>query len=128
MSGDETDYGWQGPENRKPRHVVVIDWRNPEVLLFFRILDALYTSTRFENDDKVDSGRFPNTRVRSNAVVKAKVVRGLPQNFYNPEWLKLLTTSEIDDLEMQPSVELNFELETLLYVYFPSIQPHSSLS
>lgn len=116
MSGDETDHSWQGPLHQKPHFVLIIDWRNPEVLIFFRILDGLYFSTRFEHDGRIDSGRFPNTRVRCNIVVKGKVVRGLPRNFYNPEWLKLLTPSEIDDLEMRPSIELNFAPKTLSYV------------
>lgn len=115
MSGDETDHSWQGRRNQQPHHVVIIDWRNPEVLVFFCILDGLYFSTRFEHDGRIAAGRFPNTRIRSNIVVKGKVVRGLPANFYNPEWLKLLTPSEIDDLEMKPSIELNFAPETLKY-------------
>lgn len=131
MSGDETDHDWNGPRNQQPHHVFIIDWRNPEVLVFFCILDGLYFSTRFEHDGRIDAGRFPNTRLRCNTVVKGKVVRGLPENFYNPEWLKLLTPTEIADLEMKASIELNFAPETLKCVFrFPSLhflKPSNSL-
>lgn len=113
MSGDETDYEWQGPANQQPHYVLIIDWRNPEVVLFFRILDALYFSSRFEHDGRIDAGRFPVTRVRSNTQVKGKVVKGLPENFYNPQWLLGLTQDERDDLMMEPPIELDFSPSTL---------------
>lgn len=112
MSDDETDSEWDGPANQIPHFVKIINWRNPDVINFFRLLDALYLSTRFTGS-KWSSGRFPHTRVPSVRLNECDAIPGLPVNFYSPQWLLQLSDIERRKLNTRPSIDLDFSQSVL---------------
>ncbi len=120
MSGDESDTEWKGPKDQLPHFVSVLSWRNPEVVGFFRVLDALYFSTHFK-DNKWSPGRFPHTRVPSLRVKHSDAVPGLPVNFYNPTWLAQLSDIEKRKLKMKEILKLDFSVHILRWALIPCI-------
>jgi hypothetical protein len=112
MSDDETDSEWDGPADRVAHFIKVMSWRNPDVVNFFRVLDALYFSTRFQWN-KWSPGRFPHTRVPSIRRTECDAVPGLPVNFYRPQWLSQLSEIERRKLKIRPAINLDFSQEIL---------------
>ena len=123
MSDDETDSEWNGPPDRVAHFIKRTTWRNPDVVDFFHVLDALYFSTRFQWN-KWSPGRFPHTRVPSVRLTECDPVPGLPVNFYRPQWLSQLNEIERRKLKTRPAINLEFSQEILRYVKVISfIQP-----
>jgi len=50
ISDNETDAEWTGPKDQLPHFISTLAWRNPEVVDFFRVLDAMYFSSRFKDN------------------------------------------------------------------------------
>jgi len=124
MSDDETDSEWDGPVNRAPHFIKTLKWCNPDVINFFRVLDALYFSTRFKGN-KWSPGRFPHTRVPSVRLKGCDAVPGLPVNFYRPQWLLQLSDIERRKLKTRPAIDLTFSrnilrLRIILIIYITS--------
>lgn len=106
MSGDElTDF-----RGDHPRYAITnLTWRNPAIHAWFKTLDHLHLSTRFKADMTPTSGAFPHHRVPSRRVEDHQpIVPGLPINFYNPVFLEGMEQYEIDDLDIQPKLDLSF--------------------
>ena len=122
MSGDETDHR-QGNLN----YVVRIPaWRNPEVEDFFKVLDSLHLSTRFQSNGRAKRGKFPHPRIRSGRPpITGTFVPGLPANFYDDNWLRSLTKFERSQLKIQPRIDLELSPYILRSVSLsiPSIIP-----
>lgn len=84
-----------------------LPWRSPLVIEFFRVLDALHRSTRFNANGEAEPGAMPRTRVPSGRKDETAVVpKGLPRNFYSETFLQTLEDFEIEEYNMQPEVDL----------------------
>jgi len=114
MSDDETDSEWDGPADQVPHFVKIMNWRNPDIINFFHVLDALYFLTHFKVD-KWSPGRFPHTRVSSLHLKVCDAVPGLLVTFYRPQWLLELSDIERKKLKTRPAVDLNFSQNILQY-------------
>jgi len=118
MSGDETDSEWDGDHDAAPHFIFVLEWRNPEVVNFFRTMYGLYYSTRFKSDDKPGMGKFPHRRIVSYRTTSGQPVSGLPRNFYNPGYLATLDPIELQRLNILPAIDLNFSPAILRFVTY----------
>ncbi|KAF7426620.1 hypothetical protein PC9H_008989 [Pleurotus ostreatus] len=103
MSGDESDHG---VFVRKK-----LPWRSPDtkVLEWFRVLDGLYLSTRFADNDKPIPGAFPAQRLLPNGILyDANPVPRLPINLYDPAYLNGLDEYGMARLAPQKAIDLSF--------------------
>ena len=104
MSGDEMDtvHGRVIPTR--------LSWRSREVDEWFQHLDALYMSTRYNAEGRPKRGAFPTYRQRRNVRPRDEVhgapVPGLPENFYDSDWLASLAEEDRIDLDVQPAISL----------------------
>lgn len=109
MSGDESDSGVFVTKR--------LPWRSldSKVVEWFRILDGLYLSTRFTDNDKPIPGAFPGQRLLPNGILHdANPVSRLPLNFYDPAYLKNLDEYEMARLAPQKAMDLSFPPELQL--------------
>jgi hypothetical protein len=107
MSGDETDH--RGPDRRY--NITTLSWRSPAIRAWMQVLDDLHLSTRFTQGKRTTAGKFPHARVQALGRNERHLdvpVKGLPSNFYNPDWLSSLDDYDRKDLRIQPAVDLTF--------------------
>lgn len=109
-SGDETD------SRRVPHcHMITkLPWRAPAIRAWMQILDDLHLHTRFVSGLRATPGNFPYVRVEPtkqavrNERGMAQVVKGLPINFYCPDWLADLDEYDRHALAAEPAIDLAF--------------------
>ena len=91
-----------------PRYLIhKLEWRSAELTRFLRTLDLLHISTRFTEKGQPTPGNWPRYRVQSSIVDNiSPVVKGLPLNFYDSEWLLDLDPEHRAQLEHKPPLEL----------------------
>ncbi|KAF9488299.1 hypothetical protein BDN71DRAFT_1436223 [Pleurotus eryngii] len=126
MSGDESDHG---VFVRKK-----LPWRSPDtkVLEWFRVLDRLYLSTRFANNNKPIPGAFPVQQLLPNGILyDTNPMLQLPINLYDPAYLNRLDKYGMACLAPQKAIDLSFppqlQLIATLQVYCYSVKyPHNS--
>ena len=109
MSLDERD-----PENDRYFSSVRPHWRNEQVTRWLHDLDQIH-SQKFA-DSKITNYRRPSEKVDMDR----NVVRGLPLNFYNWNYLDSLERSQYESLDILPSVSLEFCPSIQRYVLDPS--------
>lgn len=104
-SGDESC-----PRNGEARYEITnLRWRNTAIREWFHALDALHMSTRFQVNGRPLPGALPHYRVNSDRVEEdAPPVVGLPRNFYDEEWLEDLDEIELEQLDVQPPMDITF--------------------
>ncbi|KII90906.1 hypothetical protein PLICRDRAFT_28798 [Plicaturopsis crispa FD-325 SS-3] len=102
-SEDEADHS-----NGQARYVIHdLPWRSPLVSEFFRVLDCLHLSTRFNANGDAEPGAMPRTRIPSGRKARnSKVPKGLPRNFYSEDFLQSLDEFEYRQYKIQPEVDL----------------------
>ncbi|KAF9780925.1 hypothetical protein BJ322DRAFT_1011680, partial [Thelephora terrestris] len=86
--------------------ILKMSWRSQEVRLFLRDLDVVHLSSRYFNG-KPQPGQWPNYRVegaRKDHLTRAPV--GLPQNFYDPQWMREIGEDGQRILKMKPAMPL----------------------
>lgn len=115
MSGDETDRRGKEPIRGQRKFLVARPgWRSQEVTKWLRVIDDLYTVHRFSLDGRASRGNWVRQRIDSGRVDLDRFpVSGLPENFYDPAWLRGLSQTERDHLEMQPGVSLEHSVKVL---------------
>ena len=91
-----------------PRYLIhKLEWRSAELTRFLRTLDLLHISTRFTEKGQPTPGNWPRYRVHSSIVDNiSPVVKGLPLNFYDSEWLLDLDPEHRAQLGDKPPLEL----------------------
>jgi len=142
MSGDKIDHSSQIKSKSKsklsPSKRSIISkpvWRDDvKFEPFLRICDALYYSTRFDEDGRASAGRFPFEHVPSSRVdASSSLPKGLPLNLYNQAKIEEMKESgnlEVKMLGMRWPVALIFSKEILRYIYiylFHTFTYHISL-
>lgn len=125
-SGDEAqnqDRGSQrAPQGRRYR-IIDSQWRSPEVTKWLRTMDLVYTGTKFHEDHTSMPGnqfrqRYPSIgsdEVPSQVRIGRPII-GLPRNFYDAQWLQTLSPQQIEELGIQPEVDINFSVDERRYV------------
>ncbi|KAL0957382.1 hypothetical protein HGRIS_001184 [Hohenbuehelia grisea] len=105
MSGDDADHRKDDLRYIKAHPT----WRSKmhNVTQFFETLDALHLSTRFADDGRPLPGQFPHRRKKSSREeLFGSVPHGLPENFYDAQWLE--KSGRREELGIKPPVDLNF--------------------
>lgn len=112
MSGDESE---RAEENQPRVHrkftVVRPAWRSPKVTTWLQVFDDAHLDSRFSQSGRATRGSWVRHRVRSNSRVDDAhpPVTGLPRNFYDEGWLRHLSESELDALDMRAEVNLEHD-------------------
>ena len=101
MSSDETDVG--DPIGQK--RILIKDWRNSNLTIWLRTFDEVYMRRREKPVGEEDlRGNLPHIRTPSDKHSQSsKVVRGLPINAYEPEWLERLHPLDYADVDPKPT-------------------------
>lgn len=115
MSGDETDRCGREPIRGQRKFLVVRPgWRSQQVTEWLRVIDDLYTVQRFSLDGRASRGNWVRQRIDSEMVDLDRLpVNGLPENFYDPAWLRGLSKEDRERLEVKPAVSLEHSAEVL---------------
>lgn len=115
MSGDETDRCGRQPIRGQRKFLVVRPhWRSQEVTKWLRVIDNLYTVYRFSSNGRASRGNWVRQRIDSGRVDQDRLpVTGLPENFYDEEWLQGLSQEETYRLGIQPNIDLKHSTEAL---------------
>lgn len=98
--------------------VVKPDWRSSDGENLCEILGALHMASHFTADDRPRPGRFTHPRTASHQLYMGPAPSGLPSNLYKSEYLESLTPDELDDLNVQPEVDLLFPARIMRFVCF----------
>jgi len=112
MSGDESEHS-EEKQSREHRKFIVIRpaWRSPEVIPWLKVIDDAHLDSRFSESGRATRGNWVRHRVRSSTRVDemCSPVVGLPENFYDEQWLGQLSPTELEALEMQEEVNLQHD-------------------
>ncbi|KAI0687418.1 hypothetical protein C8T65DRAFT_590463 [Cerioporus squamosus] len=103
MSSDESDHESGGGIRYR---ILKKPWRNPELALWLRLFDKLYSIWRLGNM----TGAQPHPRTPSGVVsTRRPPVCGLPWNAYNQVWFKRLT--DYDKVLLAPKMDETYNFE-----------------
>ena len=91
-----------------PKYLIrKLEWRSAELTQFLRNLDLLHLSTRFTEKGDPTPGNWPRYRVEGRLIDDhSPVIKGLPLNFYDSEWLLSLEPEHREQIGYRPPVEL----------------------
>lgn len=109
MSGDESDNNHQPGQYRGQANYFRIRpaWRATCVSTWLDVIDKIYVASRFQENNRATPGNWVRKRHPTNRTnEKAKAVPGLPENFYDADWLRSLTQRQRDKLRMKPALVL----------------------
>ncbi|KDQ11674.1 hypothetical protein BOTBODRAFT_636983 [Botryobasidium botryosum FD-172 SS1] len=116
MSSDESELDVS--VGRKRYYCIVPGWRHPSLVQFLRALDVIYLLTRIDDLGNVGRGNQPHERLATNIIrpppgvaggeYSTGVVKGLPWNSYNPEWLQQLDEAQLYSLNIPKDEHYDF--------------------
>lgn len=108
MSGDESDNRRAGKYKGQAKYFRVRPiWRAPAISSWLDLIDKVYVAYRFQQNHRATPGNWIRKRYDTNRVdANAQAVPGLPQNFYDKDWLKTLNRKQEKRLNMAPPVNL----------------------
>ena len=98
MSSDEKD-----PNDDRYYHTIRPYWRNEQVTHWLHNLDRIHLK-KHDPGSKLANHRRSSAKVDMNC----EVVKGLPLNFYDGNYLDSLERSQYEGLDLQPSISLGF--------------------
>lgn len=102
MSEDESEH-----EGERRYRIVEPNWRNADLTRWLRMFDNIYSSTKFNDDNRPSRGNWTRIRIPPHpGAPKAsrKPPPGLPRNFYAPGYLDSLLKYELEALDVQDEV------------------------
>lgn len=108
MSSDERD-----GENDHCFYSSRPHWRNEHVTRWLHDLDYVH-SQEYRGEFHRVSYRRPSAKVDMGR----QAIRGLPFNFYDWDYLESLDRSQYEDLDVQPSISLEFRPSVQRFVSF----------
>lgn len=108
MSGDESDNRRAGQYKGHANYFRIRPvWRARAVSSWLDIIDKVYVAYRFQKNHRATPGNWIRKRNDTNRVdEKARVAPGLPENFYDKDWLNGLTRRQRRLLRMMPPIDL----------------------
>jgi len=102
MSSDESEVDEGGQRAYRVKRRI---WRSKALEKYLRRIDKDYNRTNAYGNGR--AGKPPRVRKRpAYNDSAAEAIRGLPANFYDPNWLRKLGSWEKQDLETAPSKTL----------------------
>lgn len=84
------------------------------------VLEKLHLSIRFPDGKHPTTGSFPLQRIIPPYPIiddEAPVAIGLPENFYDPEWLAIQSEHRRNLLKIKPPMDMKFDDQILECVF-----------
>ncbi|KZV67598.1 hypothetical protein PENSPDRAFT_687936, partial [Peniophora sp. CONT] len=95
-----------------PRYRIIEDiWKSRKARRYLRQLDLLHVADKFDaGGHRKAPGNWFRERVPNQGVPgeSSNPLPGLPENFYDPEWLATQTPDRLEWLDVQPEISLKF--------------------
>jgi hypothetical protein len=111
LSDDESDHE-NGGNLGQSRYVIVKEaWRSDELIVWLRMMDLLACGEKWDSRNVARQGNRRRLRVHSTRSKDGVAVSGLPENCYNPGWLKALQPYERKLLNVKPPMDMRFPEE-----------------
>jgi len=121
LSDDKSDHenganlGWS-------RYVIVQEeWRLDELIKWLRMIDLLACGEKWDGRNVARQGNGRRLCVVSTRSKDGVAVSGLPENCYNPSWLKTLKGYERKHLNVTPAIDMRFTEEERACVCFSCV-------
>ncbi|KAI0286327.1 hypothetical protein BC826DRAFT_918066, partial [Russula brevipes] len=108
LSDDESDHENGGHLGQSHYAIVKEAWRSDELIVWLRTMDLLACGEKWDSRNVARQGNSRRRRVHSTRSKDGVAVLGLPENCYNPEWLKTLRPYERKLLDVKLPMDLRF--------------------
>ncbi len=119
LSDDESDH--ENGTNLGQRRYVIIqeEWRSDELTKWLRMIDLLACGEKWDGRNVARKGNGRRIRVMPASICPKgrDAVLGLPENCYNPSWLKKLKGYEREHLNVTPAIDMTFTEEERACVF-----------
>jgi hypothetical protein len=120
VSEDESDHGGKGGALQGRQYKIrELQWRSPEVTKWLRTMDLIYAGTKINKDNTRGPGNQFRQRYPSSLKQFGTPIKGLPRNFYDARWLGRQNPMELEDLRVQPEVNIEFSTKERWYLFSP---------
>ena len=108
LSDDESDH--ENGSNLGQSHYTIVkeEWRSDEFIIWLRTIDLLACGEKWKERFVAPVGNTRRLRVHSTRSKPGNAVRGLPENCYNPNWLKSLNSLDRNLLDVKPAFDMKF--------------------
>lgn len=117
LSDDESDHE-NGTILGQRRYAIVLEeWCSDELKTWLRMIDLLACREKWDGRNVARPGNGRRLRVVSNRSKRGVAVSGLPENCYNPSWLKTLKGYERKQLNVAPAIDMTFKEEERTCVF-----------
>jgi len=117
LSDDESDHE-KGANLGQSRYAIIKEeWRSDELIKWLRMIDLLACGMKWDGRNVARQGNSRRFRVVSTRSKKSMAVSGLPENCYNPNWLKTLKSYERKHLDVKPAIDMTFTEEERVCVF-----------
>jgi hypothetical protein len=120
LSDDESDHE-NGTRLGQRRYVIVKEeWRSDELIKWLRMTDLLACGEKWTGRLVAQSGNDRRLRIVSDRSKVGCAVSGLPENCYDPGWLRSLRRHERACLDVRPAFDMTFpdELRSCAFTLF----------
>jgi hypothetical protein len=108
LSDDESDHE-SGSNLGQSRYAIVKEeWRSDKLIIWLRMIDLLACGEKWRVRLVAPVGNGRRLRVHSTRSKPGNAVIGLPENCYNPNWLKSLNSLERKLLNIKPAIDMTF--------------------
>jgi hypothetical protein len=108
LSDDESDH--EGGSNLGQSRYAIVneEWRSDELIIWLRMIDLLACGEKWKVRLVAPVGNGRRLRVHSTRSKPGNAVIGLPENCYNPDWLKSLNSLDRKLLKIKPVIDIKF--------------------
>jgi hypothetical protein len=108
LSDDESDHENGSNLGQSCYAIVKEDWRSDKLIIWLRMIDLLACGEKWRERLVAPVGNGRRLRVHSTRSKPGDAVIGLPENCYNPDWLKSLNSLERRLLDVKPAFDMTF--------------------
>jgi len=108
LSDDESDHE-NGSNLGQSRYAIVKEeWRSDEFIIWLCTIDLLACGEKWKGRFVAPVGNSRCIHVYSTCSKPGIAIKGLPENCYNPKWLKSLNSHNRSLLDVKPVFDMKF--------------------
>jgi len=108
LSDDKSDHE-SGSNLGQSRYAIIKEeWRSEELIIWLRMIDLLACSEKWRMHLVAPVGNGRHLHVHSTCSKPGNTIIGLPENCYNPNWLKSLNSLERKLLNIKLAINMTF--------------------
>jgi len=110
LSDDESDH--ENGSNLRQSHYAIVkeEWCSDKLIIWLQMIDLLACSEKWRKCFVAPVGNSRCLCVHSTHSKPGVAIIGLPENCYNPTWLKSLNRFERKLLNVKPAFDMTFTL------------------